>query len=252
MAILSLFFGAGGLAQSRENAPPVLRDIAAVRNLPPEQAARNLPVSLQATVTYYDPSTLSLLVQDSTGAIFVETTAPLPIHPGSIVRVSGVSAPDFTNTITRASVLEIARGRRPIPKAIDIDTLLSGAADCEFVTLTGNVRTAFLAVEQKIPFLELHLEVRGKVVEIQILEFPATLRPDSLVGLTVTMRGVVSGSFNSQHQLEGILVNVQNFDDVRAETEFVDLIGNRYARWRSFLDTVPTRSWGCAFTPAAS
>ena len=202
------------IAKATGNPPAVLSRISAIRDLSPEQAARKMAVRIRAVVTYYDPQNLMLLIHDATGGIFVETTEALPIDAGSVVEVSGVTSADFTNIIIHPVVKEIGRGPRPKPKRVSLKYLLSGDADCEFVTLTGKVRTAFLVEEGNTRFLELRLESQGKVIDVQILHYPAAFQTASLIDRTVTINGLADGSFNDQKQFVGILMNVQSLDDL--------------------------------------
>src|SRR5580658_7801104 len=79
--------------------PPTIQTARAVHSLPPEQAAQQLPVLLRAVVTYYDPYIDSrhgaLFVHDASGGVFVMVPARpiLPIKPGSLVEITGVTAP---------------------------------------------------------------------------------------------------------------------------------------------------------------
>jgi signal transduction histidine kinase/CheY-like chemotaxis protein len=196
---------------------PVLETVGAVRDLSPERAATHIPVSLRATVTYYNPKNRDLFVQDGTGAIFVETAKPVAVRAGSVVQVSGFSSPDFTNAISSAKVAEIGRGPLPKPEKVDVEKLLSGKADCRYVTITGRIRSAFVAEEGHMPILEFRVEVQRQVVEVWISEYPAHLNTDLLIGRMVTLKGPAGGSFNGQHQLVGVMLNVQDFGDVEIE-----------------------------------
>ena len=100
--------------------PPAIRTARAVHSLLPEQAAQQLPVLLRAVVTYYDPYIDSrhgaLFVHDASGGVFVMVPARpiLPIKPGSLVEISGVSAPgDYAAVVDGSRVQLIGQSGLP-------------------------------------------------------------------------------------------------------------------------------------------
>lgn len=91
-----------GLAEPSK-ALPILTSSAAVRSLTPQEARRGYPIHLRAVVTYFDPITPDLFVQDATGGIYIGWTANLPKPAvGDVLVIDGVStqvdfAPDIAN-----------------------------------------------------------------------------------------------------------------------------------------------------------
>ena len=99
-----------------------IRTARAVHILPPEQAAQEYPVLLRAVVTYYDPYIDSrhgaLFVHDVSGGVFV-MVPPRPIltiKPGSLVEITGVTAPgDYAAVVNGSQVRLIGRGQACFP-----------------------------------------------------------------------------------------------------------------------------------------
>src|SRR5512147_991994 len=56
--------------------PPVLTRVRMIHELDAVQAERRYPVRLRAVVTYTDPSGDILFVQDESGGVYVDITAP--------------------------------------------------------------------------------------------------------------------------------------------------------------------------------
>ena len=200
-------------AATAAQAGPGLRTIAGVRDLPGAQAAQGLRVHLQGIVTYHDPVSGDLFVQDSTGAIYVETAAPIAASIGARVNVTGVTAADFTNDVRGATVVETGTGRRPWPRFLPLARLVSGAEDCAFVTTTGRVRSAYIIADRRESRLEMRLEDAGASIGAQVLNY-AGLSPASLTGAVVRVTGVSSGHFNDRKQLIGSGVRAQSAADV--------------------------------------
>jgi len=194
-------------------ATPPLRTTAEVRELSAARAAQGLPVELKAIVTYHDPTSGDFFVQDSTGAIYVETAAPIATPAGARVTITGVTAADFTNDIRQAAIVETGIGPRPEPRVLPLGRLVSGAEDCAFVVTTGRVRSAYIISDHSESRLEMRLEDAGRSIGAQVLNY-AGLSPDSLTGATVRVTGVSAGHFNDRKQLIGSGVRVQSAADV--------------------------------------
>jgi hypothetical protein len=71
-----------------------LRTLRELKSLSVETAAKQLPVDVQATVTYVDPFFSLLFVQDETAGAYVDVHSGSPdVEAGDIVHVRGVSGP---------------------------------------------------------------------------------------------------------------------------------------------------------------
>lgn len=211
-ARLARWLTIAALVAAAQAAPPV-RTTAEVRALPAARAAQGLPVELKAIVTYHDPTSGDFFVQDSTGAIYVETAAPIATPAGARVTITGVTAADFTNDIRQAAIVETGIGPRPEPRVLPLGRLVSGAEDCAFVVTTGRVRSAYIISDHSESRLEMRLEDAGRSIGAQVLNY-AGLSPDSLTGATVRVTGVSAGHFNDRKQLIGSGVRVQSAADV--------------------------------------
>jgi len=181
--------------------PPLLTTVAAVHDLPPEEAGAGYPVSLRATVTYYDPYWRTLFVQDRTAGIYVDLRGKpaIELRSGQQVRVDGVSATgDFAPTVREARIAVLGPGTMPAPDAPGIDELLSGHYDSRWVEVSGVVQA--VSVEGMHGVLEM---VEGThQFRVHILEPPSSL--GDLIDARVRVRGVANALFNQARQIIGI------------------------------------------------
>src|SRR5687767_7532007 len=97
-----LFVATAFVAHAAESANTnrVLRTVADVRKLSPEQASQKLPVRLNGVITYWGPRWMCFF-SDDTGGIFLKVNLPEKRDPsepafGDQVEVTGVTSPgDF-------------------------------------------------------------------------------------------------------------------------------------------------------------
>lgn len=112
-------------------------------------ASRGYPVRLLGVVTFYDPYQAghrALFIADRTGGIFVAPGdgAILPLHAGSLAKVSGVTDPGgFAPIISRSTIQVLDRSRPLLPaRTVTLPHLLTGSEDGQWVSLKGIVRSA--------------------------------------------------------------------------------------------------------------
>jgi hypothetical protein len=86
---------------------PVLTSAEAVHNLTVAESKRHYPVRLRTTVLVYLPKWHASFTHDGRSGIYVDVLGQpvLPIHPGSVLDIDGVSGPgDFAPVIEQRSV----------------------------------------------------------------------------------------------------------------------------------------------------
>jgi diguanylate cyclase (GGDEF)-like protein len=178
-----------------------------VHNLSPEAAARDLPVHLRAVVTYYDPYIDirhgALFVHDDSGGVFVSIPARpiLPIKPGSLVEITGVTAPgDYAAVVNGSRVQLIGQSTLPINPAITTLTqLLTGALDSQWVKVEGRVRSAYVGPDNVV----LGIAADGGVLTAITVRQDG-VDYDSLVDSLVRMDGNAAPLFNQRRQMVGV------------------------------------------------
>lgn len=208
------------IAQIPRGPLPTLTTARAAHDLSLEEAARAYPVHLRAVVTYYDPYIdarhVALFVHDSTGAVFaaVLSAPPTPIHPGTLVEVTGVSASaDYAPIVDKATVRVIGESRVPEEATrVSLTQLLTGEYDGQWVEIEGVVH----AVQEA-----------GKNVNLEIamgdgLLSTTTLKERGadyfrLVDAKVRIHGNAAPVFNGKLQMTGVRVLFPDLEQVRLE-----------------------------------
>lgn len=186
-----------------------LTSIADVRALSQAEAARGLPVQLQATVLIYDfrgrPGAQfhELIVHDGRAGIFVEYTgAPLDLSAGGKIELRGRSARgQFAPVVKAESLAKLGGGELPSARVVTMKDILSGREDCQWVEIEGTVRRTALADDR----LAMVLEVEGNRVPVSFTAIANDVPSlDELVEARVAVRGAVTGRFNEQGQMTGV------------------------------------------------
>src|SRR5579872_5612969 len=205
------------VASSIMRASPVhsgaLDRISQVRGLSAEEAARGLPVLLRAVVTYYDPASLELFVQDASGGIYVRCEKALSIERGQQIELTGITGPgDFAPEVIQPRVHVLGLGTLPTPRRVTIDDMVSGREDSQWVEMEGVVHSAVIEDNR------LHLEVSAgsRRLRVKIVNFPS-LNPDRLIESRVRFQGACGATFNNKRQLTGVVVYLQDFKDLVIE-----------------------------------
>ncbi|MEI9967620.1 MAG: GGDEF domain-containing protein [Terracidiphilus sp.] len=186
---------------------PVIRTARAVHSLLPEQAAQELPVLLRAVVTYYDPYIDSrhgaLFVHDASGGVFVMLPSRpiLPIKPGSLVEISGVSAPgDYAAVVNGSRVQLLGQsGLPPNPPSVTLTELLTGGFDSQWVKVEGRIRSAYVGPNNVV----LGIATGEGVLSAITLRQPG-INYDSLVDSLVRIEGNSAPLFNLHRQMVGV------------------------------------------------
>lgn len=206
-----------GPAQSQA-ALPTLTSARQVHNLPPEVAARGIPVRLHALATYYDPYIDSrrkaLFVEDATGFVFVslEPGAGLAIKPGDMVDIDGVTGKGDYAPMVRAQSARIA-GHSSLPASAAPATLaqlLSGSKDSQWVEIEGRVRSVNFSTNDVV----LGLAVDGGTLSAVTVR-QTGVDYDSLVDSLVRVRGNAAPVFNPHRQMVAVHVFFPGIDQVK-------------------------------------
>ena len=139
-AITRDFLGKSG---EQTNELPVLTTAMQVQTLTREEAERKYPVKIQGVVTAVSDYFRSLLVQDSTRAVFVWIGGNFPgdiPHLGDYCEIEGTSRPaDFSPVVDLLKATVLRRGQMPLPVIPKRDQLSSGSLDAQYVEVRGLV-----------------------------------------------------------------------------------------------------------------
>lgn len=179
----------------------ILTRIASIRETSVEAAATGIPVRIRAVVTYHDPSTYVLFVQDATAGIYISCHggAPPAVRPGDIVEVVGITgAGDFAPIVRRARFRVLGSGPLPAAKRAFMPDYSNGLLDSTRVSIDAIVRS--VSVESNHPVLE--LDAWGVMVRAHFLG--SQQQAAALVDARVEAAGVAGAIFNTRRQITGL------------------------------------------------
>ena len=134
---------------------PLLTSTTDVRRLGLEEAPRGYPVRLSGTVTYFNVSSRSLIVQSGTDGVLVDTSSIRdpqdPIEVGRMIEVVGATGLRESSAIVVATA---ARSLQPGPPLqaprVSMTDLNSGAFSYRWVEAAGVVRAALYDDNQRV------------------------------------------------------------------------------------------------------
>jgi PAS domain S-box-containing protein len=122
--------------QTSGNATPVLTSVAQIRKMSSAELTTRRPVQLKALVTYYSSLWPILLVQDSTGGIYVELNDLPKIASGNLVQIDAVLAHQGYLIQSKFKVLA-EKAPWPAPCHPSFDEFDSGKYDSQYIAISG-------------------------------------------------------------------------------------------------------------------
>jgi diguanylate cyclase (GGDEF)-like protein len=194
-----------------------LTQIAQVRRLGPEEAARRVPVELTGVVTAMPGFKNSFFLQDQGMGISVDRTDDAEVHPGDRVHVKGTSGPGLFAPVVLAYAVRVI-GRAPPPRAPrkTLGDLFGGVEDSQWIELRGVVRSAKWTDLFGHQTLLLGLQQDGGSVGLLIQESMA-IDPAQLIDAVIRVRGVCASSGNEKRQFVGSALLVPHRGDLTVE-----------------------------------
>ena len=203
-----------GASAARAAGPAPLTSLHAVRALSNTDAAQELPVAIQATVTYYRSYEHTLFVQDGVDAIFVYAPAPLKIAAGDRVLIEGTTRPSFRPIIISSKITRLGHGTMPLPLPSRFEELATGAHDCQLVSVRGVVESADLISLSGILSGRLGVLVDGLIVWVNV-DTGDENALSSLLDAEVEASGAASGIFDGKKQQTGVLLHSSSLTEIR-------------------------------------
>lgn len=208
IALSGLLSGVAALGQVS------LESVRTIRALDDARRSENLPVRLEAVVTYYHPSWGVLFVHDGTDGICVgvsEDKRPTsPFLPGMWLKVEGHAGPGEFLPVVLPSSIQM-QGRRDLPAfhQMSAEQLFMPAMDARPVEVAAVVKGTWFGEDS----LVVELEVEGRLLRAILPQAgPLKRLPWQLVEQRVRVRGVAGTHFNDQRQMSGRLLFVQNLE----------------------------------------
>jgi diguanylate cyclase (GGDEF)-like protein len=214
LLLLVLIFGWKLAALAAQ--PGVLTSLRAIRPLTNAEAAQQIPVAFEATVTYSFGVDQELFVEDRGESIYVQPSSVVSLLPGDRVLVRGKTKPGFRPQIVADSVTLLHHGKLPQARPANFDELIRGRRDCDLVRIRGVVRTADMNLNSDKPNSRVLLQIvtGGGVVSVN-LDSSDTHLLKTLLDAKVEVAGVASGQYDGKDQMTGIELNVSSLGQIR-------------------------------------
>jgi signal transduction histidine kinase len=177
----------------------LITEVGQVRRLQPEESGKPYRVRLTGVVTM--ATTGSLVLQDSTGGVFIYYTSPsssLRPRPGELWEVEGHTDPgDFSPMVVADRATYVGRAPMPGPKRPSWDQLAAGSLDAELVEIEGVVVSATPS--------GMELLTSGgtlRIIDHRMYPLPVQGMDDAervaLRGSVVRMRGVFTANWDGE------------------------------------------------------
>ena len=220
LLVLAVAGGARSGHAADEARPAPLTTAAAVRQLPPEEARRGLPVRLTGNLAIITVPRDALVLLDETDGIYVEVEQPVKktLQLGDRLEIEGVTDPgDFAPIVRATRVALVGGGTLPAPRRTTIAELNAGGLDAAWVELEGIVRACVPTPRELMPVPRTPVglaasasgENRGE--ESWMVTFnqgddqlsvriSGRVAPADLVDARVRLRGVVFNVHNANRQ----------------------------------------------------
>jgi diguanylate cyclase (GGDEF)-like protein len=197
---------AAGLDGSDEQPISSLQSIHALTN---SQASHHLPVSFEATVTYYRSYEQTLVVQDGDVAIYVRPRDAAKIVSGDRIQIEGRTHESFRPYVNATSITLVSHGEMPHPVPATFDQLIRAEFDCRLVTVKATVHSIDLVLSSNIPAISLKLLTDGGTIDAVIDSADIDAVKNTL-DAEVEFTGAVSGRFDGKMELTGIQLHASS------------------------------------------
>lgn len=194
-----------------------LTSLKAVHDLSNAEASKGLPVSIEATVTYFNAVRDDLFVQDGSIGIYVWKASTFQLEPGDRVLIKGVTAPSFRPYVTATAITVLGESKSPKPVKATFDQLIKGQYDSVLVTIGGKIRAANSAVDSganKGSGATLRVLTDGGIVETVVNRLGSE-DIDNLLDAQVEITGVAGGSFDGKREQTGVALHVPSIAGIK-------------------------------------
>jgi diguanylate cyclase (GGDEF)-like protein len=213
--LLLLFLSLAPAAPCQNRAP--LTHIRDIKYLSNAEAARDLPVQVEATVTYVRPSENNLFVMEDGLGLYIQLGSGLDPEAGLIagdrIAITGVTNASFRPMVVASQIHFLAHGVLPPPQHAEFDQLIRSEFDCQYVQISGHILSAALDDSRPNPKLRLRIKLPGGTVD-GIIVHPGELLPEALLDADVSLAGVAAATFDSKMQEGGISLDMNSWKDL--------------------------------------
>lgn len=189
----------------------VITNLAQLRGLERPEAKRQIPVRLQAIVTYCEDQWPSLFVQEGGHSSYVyrPKEAP-PLSAGDRIEIEGLTGEGFTPLIQASAIRKIGTAELPAAVETTLNELVTGRYDGRRVRVKTTVRWMHITYRR----LYLHIGDGTGRYEVHIPEFRAAL-PVHLVGAEVELTGITGTKLDTLGHVIGAGMSLARLEELR-------------------------------------
>lgn len=191
-----------------------LTSLRAIHALSNAQASHQLPVSFEATVTYYRAYERTLFVQDGDIGIYVQPRTPIQLAPGDRVHIEGTTHESFRPFIAAATLKLLHHDALPRPVRATYDGLIRANFDCRLVTVRAVVRNADLVLSSDVPNISVQMRTEGGAIDA-VIDSDDIAAVKQMLDAEVELTGAASGHFDGKMQVTGILLHANSLSAIK-------------------------------------
>jgi len=214
LALATAFISAG-CAQSGTTATlPTLTTIAEIRNLSQEEADRGYPAQFRGVATFYEASTKTLVVEDSSAGILVDLSkVQTTITVGREVEIVGTTTTgESSNVVVSSKIVALQTGTFPTPKRVSVADL--GASDNLYRWIETEGVLKSLVTDNTHGYATLRVVGPDGTFEARIVS-PDVVNNKIAIDSTVRIQGVDRTIFNWKREAIRRQLLVPSFNQVR-------------------------------------
>jgi diguanylate cyclase (GGDEF)-like protein len=196
--------------------PVPLTELRAIAELPRVAACRQIPVSVEGTVTLAPTAEGDLYVQQNGWAVLVRTSARTQLMPGDRVRLQGTTRCGFRPFVQATEIALLGHDSLPKPIVVTYTDMIQGRSDAVLVSVRGVLRSADQNDSKDPAHREATLRLQtdtGPVDAIVRNTDSATLQP--LLDAEVEMTGIADARHDEKLQRIGAVLYVGAPSNIR-------------------------------------
>ena len=196
-----------------------LTSLSSVMALPYPRASENIPVGLEATVTYLDFRFGGGFIQDAEQGIYLRLPSLYRtnqmLHVGDRVRIEArTGVGDYTPVLSCESLAVIGTGPLPKPIVVTPENLFQTQLDSQWVHVTGQITRLEMDGDKQLVFT---FEMYGWPMKILVPGDKKMFQEAAqLVQRRVTLEGVAATVFNGRRQMTGRYFCVPSLKNIEA------------------------------------
>ncbi|HEY7212597.1 MAG TPA: ATP-binding protein [Bryobacteraceae bacterium] len=214
--LCAVVFTAIGLLpfESAASLPP-LTTASAVHALSKSEALGGRAVHLSAVVTYFDPNSRNIFVNDATGGIWIEWNPSLPkLTVGDLLDLTGHTTFSFAPDVTDMHWKVLGRAPLPAPRHVSYRQMMTTREDSQWVEVEGTIRQVeYLHRKPNERILWMSLNAAGNSIDIE-MPWDGSPVPTGLIDSEVRVQGVCGAEFNPAWQMIGAVLEVPGLDQI--------------------------------------